>query len=130
MTNQSYIKSNESVCYEFPASTPQCDFSVVSLQMSLSRQCNIVIHPSHTDFESYPCYRGFSQYKVRRDDNNSRICLFNWNVPSGHITVQFVCLKTCPLENCNEVYNFVSSYEIFVGMFCFVLFCILNYIIP
>ena len=117
VTNQSYVKSNESVCYDFPASTSQCDFSRTSLRMSLSSQCNIVIYPSQAEFESYPCYREFIQYKVRRDDNNSRVCLFDWNVPSGHIILKFLCLAVCPLENCSEVYNFVSSFEIFVGMF-------------
>ena len=126
MTNQSYVKSNESVCYEFPASTSQCNFSGNSLRMSLSSQCSIVIYPAQTEFERYSCYREFSQYIVRRDDNNNRVCLSNWKVPSGHIIVKFLCLGICPLENCNEVYNFVSSYEIIIGMFVyFVLFGVL-----
>ena len=115
-TNQSVINSNESICFDFPSSTPQCDFSGTSLYLSVSSECNLKLTPENATVHNFACYEEFDQFEVLVDYNNSKVCLYNWNLPSNHTTIHYLCFSGCPtVEGCDRIYNFVSSYEVFVG---------------
>ena len=120
LTNQSIVKSNENLYYEFPKSTSQCDFSTTSLFLSVSSECNLKLTPEEATLQDFYCYEEFQQFDVEVDYDNNTVCLSNWNLTSNHITVHFLCLSDCPVEGCNRIYNFVSSHEILIGI-CLIL---------
>ena len=116
MTNESIIKSDESLCLDFPMSTSQCNFNTTSLYMSLSTQCNLIISPLNIDVNIFGCYNESKQFDLVVNRSSNTVCLSNWSLSSNHTTVHFLCLTKCSMEKCNGIYNYVSSYEIFIGM--------------
>lgn len=114
-TSQTAIRSNESACYEFPSSTSQCDFSTTSLFLSLSSECNIKLTPERAGVQDFACYKKFQEFEVEVNYEDSLVCLHNWNLTSNRTTIHFLCMSNCPEENCNRVYNFISSHQIILG---------------
>ena len=72
--------------------------------------------------ENFACFKEFRSFKVEVDYNNSKVCLYKWNLTSNHVTIHFLCLSNCPMEGCDRVYNFVSSHQILISKY-YMLLC-------
>jgi len=116
-TEQTMIYHNdETVCYNFSSSTSQCDFDIMSLFLGISGRCNILIDPPH-DLNSFNCYNNFHLFNVSVNISLRQVCLSNWTSNFSSTVVHFLCLTTCPQQLPCNVYNYVSSHQVVMGMF-------------
>ena len=110
------IDHDDNVCYDFPSSTNQCNFNTVSLFLAISGRCNILIDPP-SDLNTYKCYNSFDLFRVNVNTTSRSVCLSNWKLNFTSTVVHFLCLTACPNDLPCNVYNYVSSHQIIMGMY-------------